>query len=469
MSDLAPDSSAESPPPQKADPSGWRVDPAPDGRGSPPESKPPMIPRSRLFIAILLGLLVVNLVISFVTSGPAGAPADPYQPFFVDQVKAGNVSEISSQEDSIEGEMKQRGDLRPARRRQARDGHELRDRGPRLHRSRSGHQAARPGRTSSSTPRRRTRAGRCWARSCSASSRRSCSWRSSSGWRAARWGRRGRRARRLRPLHGAARASPASRSGSRFDDVAGIDEAEDELVEVVDFLKNPQRYTKLGRARPARRAALRAARNRQDAARPRGRGRGGRRLLLHVGLGVRRGDRGRRRLARARPVQAGQGGGAGDRLHRRAGRDRPLALGQRGRDQRRPRRARADAQPDPHRDGRLRGRHERDRPGRHEPPRGPRPGAAAPGPLRPADRGPAARPQGPRRDPEDPYPLGAARARRRPRPRSRPRRRARPAPTSRCSSTRRRCSPPAAITPRWSSATSPTRSRRSSSAPSARW
>src|SRR4249919_1037416 len=31
-----------------------------------------------------------------------------------------------------------------------------------------------------------------------------------------------------------------------FEDVAGIDEAEDELVEVVDFLKNPGRYTKLG-------------------------------------------------------------------------------------------------------------------------------------------------------------------------------------------------------------------------------
>jgi cell division protease FtsH len=31
-----------------------------------------------------------------------------------------------------------------------------------------------------------------------------------------------------------------------FEDVAGIDEAEDELVEVVDFLKNPKRYTKLG-------------------------------------------------------------------------------------------------------------------------------------------------------------------------------------------------------------------------------
>ncbi|MGH3138182.1 MAG: ATP-dependent zinc metalloprotease FtsH [Gaiellales bacterium] len=35
-----------------------------------------------------------------------------------------------------------------------------------------------------------------------------------------------------------------------FDDVAGIDEAEDELVEVVDFLRNPGRYTKLGASVP---------------------------------------------------------------------------------------------------------------------------------------------------------------------------------------------------------------------------
>ena len=31
-----------------------------------------------------------------------------------------------------------------------------------------------------------------------------------------------------------------------FDDVAGIDEAEEELVEVVDFLKHSQKYTRLG-------------------------------------------------------------------------------------------------------------------------------------------------------------------------------------------------------------------------------
>ncbi len=31
-----------------------------------------------------------------------------------------------------------------------------------------------------------------------------------------------------------------------FDDVAGIDEAENELVEIVDFLKNPAKYQRLG-------------------------------------------------------------------------------------------------------------------------------------------------------------------------------------------------------------------------------
>ncbi len=35
-----------------------------------------------------------------------------------------------------------------------------------------------------------------------------------------------------------------------FDDVAGIDDAEDQLVEVVDFLRNPDKYTKLGAAIP---------------------------------------------------------------------------------------------------------------------------------------------------------------------------------------------------------------------------
>jgi cell division protease FtsH len=41
-------------------------------------------------------------------------------------------------------------------------------------------------------------------------------------------------------------------SGPRtsFDDVAGIEDAEEELVEIVDFLKNPDKYTKLGGSIP---------------------------------------------------------------------------------------------------------------------------------------------------------------------------------------------------------------------------
>src|SRR5438046_9532377 len=38
----------------------------------------------------------------------------------------------------------------------------------------------------------------------------------------------------------------AKKTGVTFNDVAGIDEAEEELVEVVEFLKTPQKYQRLG-------------------------------------------------------------------------------------------------------------------------------------------------------------------------------------------------------------------------------
>ena len=80
-----------------------------------------------------------------------------------------------------------------------------------------------------------------------------------------------------------------------FADVAGVDEAKAELIEIVDFLKNPRKVPAAGRPHPQGRAARRPPGHGQDAAGP-GRGRRGRRSLLHpVGLRV-RGDvrRGRR-------------------------------------------------------------------------------------------------------------------------------------------------------------------------------
>ena len=225
-----------------------------------------------------------------------------------------------------------------------------------------------------------------------------------------------------------------------FEDVAGVDEAKAELIEIVDFLKNPEKYQRLGGRIPKGVLLVGPAGHRQDAAGPGG-GRRGRRAVLHaVRLGVRGDVRGRGRRPRARPLRAGQGQGALHHLHRRAGRHRQVARG-RHRLHGRPRRARADAQPAPGRDGRLRllqGRHHH---GRHQPARGARPGAAAAGPLRPPGGGRPARRPRPRGDPAAARPRRGAGARASTWRSSPPARPASPAPTWPTSSTRPPCSP----------------------------
>ena len=62
------------------------------------------------------------------------------------------------------------------------------------------------------------------------------------------------------------------KTGVTFGDVEGIDEAEEELMEVVDFLKNPQKYQRLG-GTYRRACCCGTAGDRQDAA---GARRGGR-------------------------------------------------------------------------------------------------------------------------------------------------------------------------------------------------
>ena len=267
----------------------------------------------------------------------------------------------------------------------------------------------------------------------------------------------------------ARRLKPGEQERVTFDDVSGIDEAEDELVEVVDFLKNPQRYTKLG-ARVPRGVLLYG---------PPGTGKT---LLARAVAGE--ADAAFFSMSASEFVEAIVGVGASRvrDLFKQAkeaapaivfideldaiGRSRSGNVGgiSGGHDEREQTLNQILTEMDGFEAGTnviVLGATNR-------------PEILDPALLRPGrfDRRIAVQPpdrKGRVGDPEDPYPLGAARARRRPRAASRPRRRARPAPTSRCSRTRRRCSPPAAITPPSSSGTSPTRSRRSSSAPSARW
>ena len=90
----------------------WKVDPAPDGRGG---KGNPLMPRNRrgTFIGAIVALLALNFVLALVTGGPADRTRIPYEPFFVDQVRAGNVQEISSQDQTIEGTLKAKATYTP--------------------------------------------------------------------------------------------------------------------------------------------------------------------------------------------------------------------------------------------------------------------------------------------------------------------------------------------------------------------
>ena len=104
-------------------------------------------------------------------------------------------------------------------------------------------------------------------------------------------------------------------TGVGFDDVAGAEEAKAELVEVVDFLKHPARYTAIGGKNPKGGAACGGARDRQNSHGPGSRRRGGRGLFQNKRLGVCGNVRGSRRGAGARPFPASQGQGTLHHLH----------------------------------------------------------------------------------------------------------------------------------------------------------
>ena len=88
---------------------GWRVAPAPDGRGMPDEHKPTPPHRLRGFWIFFILLLAVNWLLVLV-SQPVGQPrvTVPFSPYFLQQLEAGKVSSISSTSGAIKGTFKEK-------------------------------------------------------------------------------------------------------------------------------------------------------------------------------------------------------------------------------------------------------------------------------------------------------------------------------------------------------------------------
>jgi cell division protease FtsH len=103
MEPIPADDKAVPPAPMPQDKGRWRVAPAPDGRGMPDEPKPRAPHRVPWFWLILLVALVLNWAAVLMTQSEAPRVKVAFSPYFLHQVDAGQVKSISSKGDAIDG------------------------------------------------------------------------------------------------------------------------------------------------------------------------------------------------------------------------------------------------------------------------------------------------------------------------------------------------------------------------------
>ncbi|HSC03759.1 MAG TPA: ATP-dependent metallopeptidase FtsH/Yme1/Tma family protein, partial [Solirubrobacteraceae bacterium] len=237
------------PAPMPRDKQGWRVAPAPDGRGMPEEHKPPPPHRWRGLWIFFLFLLALNWisVLVFQPSSQSRVRV-PFSPFFLNELEAGHVASISATSGAINGTFKTK--LRyPADDKNATPTTLFATQVPSFWNTNqlTTQLQAQQVKVNANNPNKGTSAlvelllgfGPTillfaviyyFARRAMAS-----------GGGLGGLGQFGRsQARRVDP-----QAIQVT-----FDDVAGIDESKAELTEIVEFLKTPERYQKLGGRMP---------------------------------------------------------------------------------------------------------------------------------------------------------------------------------------------------------------------------
>ena len=205
--------------------------------GSPPPSQPPRLAVSPRWIVLIGAVLALNLFISVRAMAPETRVRVPYSPYFLQQVKAGNVQEITSKGTDIQGTFEKEvtfEDSKPTTR--------FRTEIPAFANTDELSQLLQSNDvTVNAQPLDR---GAPW-------------------WQTLVFGfgptillvallvwlsRRAGNAQSALGAFGRSRARRYQPSGEKvtFADVAGIDEAKEELTEVVDFLRNPDKYRRLG-------------------------------------------------------------------------------------------------------------------------------------------------------------------------------------------------------------------------------
>jgi cell division protease FtsH len=228
---------------------GWRVTPAPDGRGAPEGGDQRAGPPRRWWpLLVLVVMLAINFGLSRAALGPAERTRIPYRPTFLEQLRSGNVRSISSADSSVQGELK-RAIRYPADDKKAERSTRFATHVPEFadHRELDDLLAQHDVIVDARAP----DTGAPW-------------WETVIvgllptllifGLLFVLFRRLSQRAGGLGGIGGLGRAK-AGRSDPgtvqvSFDDVAGIDEVKDELAEIVDFLRNPERYQRLGARMP---------------------------------------------------------------------------------------------------------------------------------------------------------------------------------------------------------------------------
>jgi cell division protease FtsH len=229
------------------DKQGWRVAPAPDGRGMPEQHRPRPPHRLRGFWIFVLALLALNWILVLVAQ-PGAQPrvTVPFSPYFLQQLENGNVKSISSRGETIQGTFASKVRY-PANDSQATPTTLFSTQVPAFWN------------TSELTSLLRSKGVQVNAQSQGTSALATLLlgfgptilfvalfW-----WlmRRAQAGAGG-----LGGLGGFGRSQARRVDPERirvtFDDVAGIDEAKGELTEIVDFLRTPDRYVRLGGRMP---------------------------------------------------------------------------------------------------------------------------------------------------------------------------------------------------------------------------